>query len=207
MWKNYLEKIEEEWVGFCQYRKFWSLNYIKPEDININTINNFVLKEIPQEFEQYETILTTPQYVNQWKPMKFIKKGFKKILKNPSILFNKNKRNINFHFDLMHGENNLNKAIELLDVKNKEGFYNFVNSEVSFNSHIMLICRSKKKLKEYYEDLFPWLERCEELFGFENLKDYDTTRMYGFLSERFMSYWFQKNTKYTTMPVIFFDSK
>ena len=207
LWKNYLEKIEEEWIGFCQYRKFWGLNYIKPEDINIDTINNFVLKEIPQEFEKYETILTTPQYVNQWKPMKFIKKGYKIILKKPSILFNENKRNIKFHFDLMHGENNLNKAIELLDTKNKEDFYNFVNSEVSFNSHIMLICRSKEKLKEYYEDLFPWLERCEELFGFENLKGYDTTRMYGFLSERFLSYWFQKNTKYTTMPVIFFDSK
>ena len=23
IWKNYLEKIETEWVGFCQYRKFF----------------------------------------------------------------------------------------------------------------------------------------------------------------------------------------
>ena len=22
IWKNYLEKIDTEWVGFCQYRKF-----------------------------------------------------------------------------------------------------------------------------------------------------------------------------------------
>ena len=49
------------------------------------------------------------------------------------------------------------------------------------------------------------LEKCEELFGFDNLKGYGSTRMYGFLGERFMSYWFQKNTKYTTMPVTFFD--
>ena len=39
----------------------------------------------------------------------------------------------------------------------------------------------------------------------DNLKGYGSTRMYGFLGERFMSYWFQKNTKYTTMPVTFFD--
>ena len=26
-----------------------------------------------------------------------------------------------------------------------------------------------------------------------------------FLAERLMSYWFQKNTKYTTMPIFFYD--
>ena len=31
------------------------------------------------------------------------------------------------------------------------------------------------------------------------------TRIYGFLAERFMSYWFQKNTKSITMPIIFYD--
>ncbi len=48
----------------------------------------------------------------------------------------------------MHGENNLNKAIELLDNKNKKDFNNFVNTKVSFNTHIMVICRSKEKLKK-----------------------------------------------------------
>ena len=115
------------------------------------------------------------------------------------------KRIKNFHFDLMHGENNLNKAIDLLDETNKDDFRKFVNNKVLFNPHIMVICKSKEKLKKYYEDLFSWLEKCEKLFGFKNLKGYGLTRMYGFLAERFMSYWFQKNTKYTTMPVIFYD--
>ena len=39
---------------------------------------------------------------------------------------------------------------------------------------------------------FPWLENCEKLFGFNNLKGYGLTRIYGFLAERFMSYWFKK---------------
>ena len=39
------------------------------------------------------------------------------MIKNPSLFFNKNKRNIKFHFDLMHGEGNLDKAIILLDKK------------------------------------------------------------------------------------------
>jgi len=25
LWKNYLNKLEDGWIGFCQYRKFWSL--------------------------------------------------------------------------------------------------------------------------------------------------------------------------------------
>jgi hypothetical protein len=53
--------------------------------------------------------------------------------------------------------------------------------------------------------VFPWLEKCEKIFGFEKLQSYNKIRIYGFLAERFMSYWFQKNTKYTTMPVIIYD--
>ena len=44
----------------------------------------------------------------------------------------------------MHGKDNLSKAIQLLDKKNKFDFEKFVNTEVSFNPHNMFICRSKK---------------------------------------------------------------
>ena len=137
--------------------------------------------------------------------MKFFKLGFRIIAKNPLLLFNKNKRNLNFHFDLMHGKNNLNSAIDLLDSSNKNDFRNFANTEVSLNPHNMFICKSKEILRSYYEDLFPWLEKCEKLFGFDNLQGFGKIRIYGFLAERFMSYWFQKNTKYTTLPIIFHD--
>ena len=144
-------------------------------------------------------------FVNQWKLMKFIKRGLKIVIKKPFVIINKKRRNLNFHFDLMHGENNLDKAINQLDQVNKKDFKKFVNTEVSFNPHNMFICKSKNILKNYYEDLFPWLEKCEKLFGFENLMGFGKIRIYGFLAERFMSYWFQKNTKYTTIPIIFYD--
>ena len=69
----------------------------------------------------------------------------------------------------------------------------------------MFICRSKKLLKTYYNEIFPWLKNCENLFGFEDLKGYGLTRIYGFLAERFMSYWFKKYTNYSTLPIIFKD--
>ena len=204
IWKNYLDKIDKNWIGFCQYRKFWSLNEHKKENININSLCDQVLKEIPAQFENYETILGQPMYVNQWRTTKFFKTALKLFIKKPFLIF-KNKRNLNFHFDWMHGENNLMNAIKLLDVKNREDFNKFVNTEVSFNPHNMFICKSKIKLKEYYEELFPWLDKCEKIFGFENLDGYGKTRISGFLAERFMSYWFKKNTKYITMPIIFYD--
>ena len=69
----------------------------------------------------------------------------------------------------------------------------------------MFICKSKKILKDYYSTLFPWLKKCEKEFGFEKLYGYGKTRIYGFLAERFMSYWFQKNTKCKTMPIVFYE--
>ena len=207
LWKNYLDQIDNKWIGFCQYRKFWSLKTYKTENINIDSINTQVLKYIPKEFENYESILAEPMFVNQWRTMKFIKKGLKIFIKKPILIVSKKKRNINFHFDLMHGENNLCNAISLLDEANKDDFKKFVNNEVSFNPQNMFICKSKIILKKYYEDLFPWLEKCEKLFGFENLSGYGKVRIYAFLAERFMSYWFKKNTKHAVFPIIFYDIK
>ena len=68
----------------------------------------------------------------------------------------------------------------------------------------MFICKSNIILNKYYETIFPWLKRCEKLFGF-NLKGYGLTRIYGFLAERFMSYWFRKYTNFSTLPIIFKD--
>ena len=127
------------------------------------------------------------------------------VLKKPSCLFDKNKRNIRFHFDMWHGENYLSKAIKLLDIENRDSFNNFVNTKTSFHPHNMFICKSKSLLENYYNTVFTWLKRCEDLFGFDNLSGYGQTRIYGFLAERFMSYWFQKNAKIKTMPIIFYD--
>ena len=41
-----------------------------------------------------------------------LKKGLRIILEKPSRLFNSDERTIKFQFDLMHGRNNLKKAIE-----------------------------------------------------------------------------------------------
>ena len=57
-------------------------------------------------------------------------------------------------------------------------------TKTSFNPHNMFICK-KDVLKKYYEVIFPWLQKCEKIFGFNDLKGYGLTRIYGFLAERF----------------------
>ena len=204
LWKNKVNNHENDWIGFCQYRKFWSLKDQNKKYNNLEQLKKDLLKEIPKEYKNFETILGEPLFINQLKLSKFLKKNLLKILKNPFLLMNKKERNIKFHFDLMHGDGNLDKAIRLLNKDDQEDFRKFVNNEVSFNPHNMFICKSNKILNNYYNSIFPWLERCEKIFGF-NLDGYGLKRIYGFLAERYMSFWFKKYTKYKTMPIIFKD--
>ena len=204
MWKNYLDKLDDEWIGFCQYRKFWTTTEHNIKNISFENFKKVLLKEISDNDDKFESIIGNQLYINQFKLTKFIKKDFISMIKKPSLFFNKNKRTLKFHFDLMHGKGNLDKAINLLDQEDKKDFSDFVNSEVSFNPHNMFICRSKKILKNYYESIFPWLERCEREFGFE-LEGYGLRRIYGFLAERYMSFWFKKYTKHKTLPIVFKD--
>ena len=103
-----------------------------------------------------------------------------------------------------HGYGNLEKAIDVISKENSLNFLNFVKTESSFNPHIMFITK-KKIIEQWFNELFPWLERCEKIFGFEKLEGYDTTRLYAYLAERYLSYWFQKNTNYKFHPWIFME--
>tara|TARA_E500000331_G_scaffold352553_1_gene401413 strand:- start:256 stop:1074 length:819 start_codon:yes stop_codon:yes gene_type:complete len=203
IWKNYLDQINSNWIGFCQYRKFFSKRNIKEKNIPLEMLENNVIKTIPSKLDIYDCILGEKSPVDNYK-FKFFKKNFVKITLSPSVIFSKKKRNIKFHFDVFHGDGNLDLAIDLLDEKNRDEFRNFVNSKTSFNPHNMFICK-KNFLKSYYDSVFPWLKKCEEIFGFRKLKGYGMTRIYGFLAERYLSYWFQKNSKVTEYPIVFKD--
>ena len=207
LWKN--NKIEfnnQEWIGFCQYRKFWKKDHFESiEPSSFDELNSLVLKSVSSNFNNFDSILGDNFYVNQLRLSKFIKHNFGTIISNPSLLFNKHKRTIKFHFDMMHGKGNLDKAIEVLNQNDREDFRDFVNKEVSFNPHNMFICKNSKILYSYYESVFPWLFNCEKIFGFKNLKGFGLQRIYGFLAERFMSFWFKKYTKHTTLPILFKD--
>ena len=135
-----------------------------------------------------------------------IKKGFSKLLKNPSIFYNIDKQSIKLHFDLHHGDGNLEKAIEQLEDRDKNEFYDYVDKRTYYNPHIMFIAKPEIH-KAWFSTLFPWLERCEKVFGFQSLEGYPTKRLYAYLAERYLSYWFKKYSNYLEWPWTFYENK
>tara|TARA_A100001234_G_C12614126_1_gene380810 strand:- start:543 stop:1364 length:822 start_codon:yes stop_codon:yes gene_type:complete len=199
-WKNEIDKVEDNaWIGFCTYRRFW-VNEINKD---LNKIPKKVVQSIPDEWNKYDVILGDKINVQGIKLMKTLKRGKKLILQNPKVLLKKN-RNIKFQFDFHHGLGVLDKAIELLDDNNRENFKNYVTQNGSYNQGNMFITKSKKLIKDYYKDVFSWLEKCEKIFGYD-LEGYNQKRIYAFLAERFLPYWFNKNAKVLEWPIIFED--
>ena len=210
IWKNFLNDYpDNQWLGFCGYRYHWSQkSTICSEEINkiVNKENfqDYVLKQIPLEWNDYDVILGEEMIINNWKFSKIFKHAPKKFLTNPKLFFKKN-QNIKLHFDVFHGEGIMDKAISCLDKKEKADFEIFVNQKNSFNRENLFFCKSKKLMNDYFSSVFTWLEKCENEFGFE-LEGYSLKRLYAFLAERYLSYWFQKYSKYKTWPIFFYDT-
>ena len=100
-----------------------------------------------------------------------------------------------------HGYGNLEKATDLLEIQDREEFRKFINTSNKFHPNIMFI--SKPRIaNEWFEKLFSWLFRCEKIFGFHNLSGYETQRLYAYLAERYLSFWFTKYTKFIEWPII-----
>ena len=203
-WKNLMKSEKAEWIGFCQKRRFWIKSQSSKIDIVKSNLKEHLLVEPEEIWKNYESIICNSINVSGVKKIKMLKRGLKNILKNPSIFFDKEKETIKLHFDMHHGYGNLDKAINLLDDDDRIEFKNFVNQNTKFNPHIMFITRPEI-INKWFSKLFPWLEKCEKIFGFENLKGYETTRMYAYLAERYQSFWFKKYTVYKENPWVFID--
>jgi len=192
-WKNLINLEKNEWVGFCQKRRFWIKTETMVNTINENNIKQNLVVEPLEAWSNYDAIICKPIKISGAKKIKLLKRGWKNLIKDPSILFDSKKENIALHFDMHHGYGNLDLAIEEIQEQDKEGFKKFVYGQNFFNPHIMFISKTSIANK-WFGVLFPWLERCEKKFGFNNLNGYDTTRLYAYLAERYLSFWFKKYT-------------
>lgn len=199
-WKNQLDSVsDKKWIGFCTYRRLWGRN----KDSKRVVLESNYLNQIPKEWNNYNVILGQKVDISGMKFMKFIKRGKKLFFKNPKVFLRKN-RTIKFQFDFVHGEGLLDKAIDLLNEEDRDDFKNYVNNNTAYNEGNMFVSNSKILIRKYYETVFPWLKKCENIFGFD-LKGYNKVRIYAFLAERFLPYWFNKNAEVLEWPIIFHD--
>ena len=202
LWKNNMEIFNEtDWVGFCAYRRFW-LNENCETSSKI-PFKEKVLNQVPKIWNDYDVILAKKITVKNIKNIKILKYGKLAILKNPKSIL-KHNRNIKFHFDMFHGTGVIDAAINLLNDSDKKDFGKYILENSSFNQANLFICKSKELVNKYYETIFEWLEKCEKIFGF-NLTGYGKVRLYAFLAERFLPYWFNKNANCIEWPIIFND--
>jgi len=204
-WKNLLNLHEESWIGFCQKRRFWTNKKLANEELTKKNFLSQILKDTPEEWHDFDSVICEPIYVNKVKKMKMVKRGLKSILKKPSIFFDESKQSLALHFDMHHGYGNLYKAINLINDEDRTDFLDYSNKSILYNPHIMFIAKSKI-VNRWFNTLFPWLLRCEAEFGFKDLHGYDTQRLYAYLAERYLSFWFNKHTKTIAWPWKFFDA-
>ena len=204
-WKNILFDVDKTtWIGFCQKRRFWIKSSSKRESITLDNLGDHLLSIPEDDWDKYDAIITKPISLTNVKISKIIKRGFKSLIKSPSILYNKKKRNIKLHFDMHHGFGKIDKAADLLNQSDKNDFKSFIENKTNFNPHIMFICKPQLA-NRWFHSLFEWLDRCENEFGFKNLTGYDNTRLYAFLAERYLSFWFQKYTNYKEQPWVLIE--
>ena len=147
-------------------------------NLDIGRLKNMIQKEpAPNEWKNKDVVLCAAfnRSFLVLKKMKIIKRGFKSLIRNPSIFYDKNKRTINLHFDMHHGYGNLHKAIDVMEDTDREEFRHFVKTSTSFNPHIIFITKPLIADK-WFKSLFLWLFNCEKIFGFQNLKGYDTAK-------------------------------
>lgn len=203
-WKNKLSNYNnKDWIGFCQKRRFW-IKYNKNKIKNFKDLKKSIIKTPPKEWKSHESIICKPIRVDLTKKMKLIKRGWRNLLLDPAIFFNRKKRSIKLHFDMHHGYGILEKSINLMNKNDKNEFKKFVNNNYMFNPHIMFISK-KKILDRWFRDLFKWLFKCEKIFGTSNLKGYDQERLYAYLAERYLSFWFKKYTNYLEWNWAFYE--
>jgi len=202
-WKNKLNSLNNDtWIGFCQKRRFWlKNNEIENKFKNSEDLNQNLLKEVPNIWANYDSVICRPIYLGRPKFMKLIKRGWRNLIYSPSSVF---KRNIKLHFDMHHGYGILEKAAKLLKNEDRKDFLNYINNNNYFNPHIMFISK-KKILNQWFSDSFEWLFKCEDLFGFDQLSGYDKERLYAYLAERYASFWFKKYTNPIMWNWTFFD--
>jgi len=151
LWKNKFHEISQnEWIGFGQYRRHWKKNKAASE--KNYSIEEEVINDIPSEWSNYETILPTPINIQGLKLMKVLKSGKLALIKNPKAILKKN-RHSKFNFAMLHGVGAIEKAINLLEDKDKNDNNRFINIKTSFSPANMFFCKNKDKIEELLLDI------------------------------------------------------
>ena len=169
IWKNKLKGLnDDDWIGTCHYRKLWLNNlYDGKQKLSVDSLYSNLLKPNNKIFMDCDVIQVQPIF-----------------LKNETIFE---------QFDKVHKNNVLKNCVDFLTSKEKEKFLNHLNGNKIYGLNMFIT--KTPFIKEYCENLFPWLKKCLDYCVNNNLCNNYNTRLPAFLAERYTSYWFSQNAK------------
>jgi len=169
IWKNYLKNLDEDdWIGFCQYRRLWLDELIKVKQRNsLSSLYSKLLKPNNSIFLSSETILLDPT-----------------IFSHDNLLG---------QFDKLYVKNALNDCASFVKNEDKADFKNFLNSNKLSICNMFI---TKPRLFDLYcDDMFNFIYKCYGYCVKEKLLNNKNLRLPIFMVERFTSFWFEKYSK------------
>lgn len=192
VWKNWIPNTNaNELVGFCHYRRFFSLNrkvehFDGGRDWEIDNTLTLLLNSSNDVILPEQTIFPIKQH---WFSLS---KRFNK------VKFPWQKLSLLEQYGLEHNLSDIQFAIDLLPHPHKLNFEKYLQGK-QFSPYNMFIT-SAVNAKNYFEILFPWLFELHKVIELTSRNPYQS-RVFGFIAERFCSYYFNTFHQPVFVPV------
>jgi len=206
IWKNVIDKYNQDsWVGFSQYRRLWIKNKIT-NDLELSFLDKIILTDIDKSWHKYDAIIT-PAFLFKKKKREIIRNILLSPIKKNSNLF-KCKTTVFEQFAKSlgpFGEDLIFEIIEYLPASDSYDFLQFLKKRTHLSAHGMYI--SKVKIINQYSNLmFEWFLKCENVINKNNnLPLIKNSRIFQYINERFLDYWFSKYYKVLRWPMIMYN--
>jgi hypothetical protein len=208
VWKNLLPNYNEnQWIGFCQYRRFW-LKHKITKTYPLSSLDNLILTEPDLSWKDYDVIMPTP-FIFKKKIKELFNNFFLfKFLKDFDLIKYSTKVQKQFEDSLGPGGREIvMDIIKILPDSEKIGFKNFLNERSYLSAHGMYISK-KKIINSYSETLFSWFLKCENIINKNNnLSLLKNQRIFQYINERFLDYWMSKNVRVNRWPIAMYNKE
>ena len=195
VWKNIIPTLHpNDYIGFCHYRRYFTFG----NKISIDEIESFDPTDIICKIfnEGYNCILPTPLEFSQhtW---------IKNTIKYKRLFTPYTKYRLIEQYDDNHILDDLLVAVDLLPIEHRNKFEKYIKTNYTLSAYNMYIARVKD-FNDYFKLLFAWLFEVENKIDISSRDAYQS-RLFGFLAERFSSYYFQTYMKPYFSDVTFYD--
>lgn len=194
VWKNLLPQYSaDQLIGFCHYRRFFSpqkkIDHIhQTSEIDLNYLNELLA---PGKFEVILSERASFPIKQHWFSISKRLGKIKFPWQNLSLLE---------QYQLQHNMEDLLLAISLLPEEHQNKFSEYLTGS-SFSTFNMMLSNSGT-IAKYFDVLFPWLFELENKIDLSTRTPYQA-RLFGFISERFCSYYFDSFHRPVYVPVSF----